>query len=392
MLSGIRVVSFSHFLQGPSACQMLGDLGADIVKIEPLRGAFERHWSAADAFLGEWSLFFLLGNRNVRSVSADLKASSSRSVMLDLVKTADVVVESYRPGVMERLGLGYGDVRDLNPQVIYCSLSGYGSDGPYRDRPGQDVLLQTLSGLAAATGDAGSSPIPAGASIVDQHGAALAAMGILAALLARERTGQGRRVESNLLGAALDLQLEPLTYAANGFASTRSATGISSMYYKPPYGVFATADGHVCLSLTALSKLAALLGDPWLDEIPEGEVFARRDEINARIAVNLSRRTTAEWVDDFDSAGLWHAPVNSYADVLSDPQVIHNETFNDVVLADGTAVRLPTHPLRYNRDKPPIARVPPRLGQHTREVLEQLGLSTEEIAKLISNGAFYAAD
>ena len=233
-LAGVQVVSFTHFLQGPSASQLLADLGADVIKVEPLDGAFERSWSAPDAFVGGRSAFFLLGNRNVRSMAMNLKSPRAAEAIRRLISGADVLIESFRPGTMDRLGFGHKELRESNPRLIYCSLSGYGSSGPYSERPGQDVLIQAMSGLAMATGREGDPPTPAGASLVDQHGAVLAAFGILAALAQRDRTGVGLKVESNLLSAALDLQIEPLTYALNGFRPRRSRAGISSGYYKSP--------------------------------------------------------------------------------------------------------------------------------------------------------------
>ncbi|WP_316778351.1 CaiB/BaiF CoA transferase family protein [Streptomyces sasae] len=391
MLSGLRVVSFTHFLQGPSTSQILADLGADVIKVEPPGGAFERSWSGPDAYLGGTSVFFLLGNRNTRSIAVDLKAPESREVLDRLLATADVLVENFRPGAMDRLGFGHERLKSLNPRLVYCSLSGYGSDGPYRDRPGQDVLIQALSGLAAATGTADGAPTPVGASLVDQHGAVLGAMGILAALQRRERTGEGCKVESNLLNAALDLQIEPLAYHLNGFVGERSASGVSSMYYKAPYGVFATADGHLCISLTGLPALRALFDDPWFDDIAEGESYARREQVNARIAKHLRQRTTAEWSDRLAAHKIWFSPVNTYADVVTDPQVAHNRSIVSFEHPDAGTVRVLGHPVTYDGDRPGVRAVPPALGADTATVLESLGYTAQEVDVLVRKGALHRA-
>ena len=382
MLDGIRVVSFTHFLQGPSATQMLADLGADVIKVEPPTGAFERSWSGPDAYLGGESVFFLLGNRNVRSLAADIKDPEWLEVVLRLADEADVLIESFRPGVMDRLGLGWEQLRSRNPRLVYCSLSGYGGDGPYKDRPGQDVLLQSLSGIAAVTGAAGVPPTPVGASLVDQHGAVLGAFGILAALHGRERTGQGARVESNLLSAALDLQIEPLSYYLNGFVGKRSASGISSPYYKAPYGVFATADGYLTLSLNAHGLLATVFEDDWFRGQDEQSSYDRREEVNERIAKHMVLRSTEEWTAVFTAAKVWFAPVNTYADIVGDPQVLHNKTFTEFDHPRAGTVKLLGHPVTYDGERPGVRTPPPALGAANRDVLTELGLSADDVERL----------
>ena len=391
MLSGLRVVSFTHFLQGPSASQMLADMGAEVIKIEPPTGAFERSWSGPGAYLNDESVFFLLGNRNVRSMCIDLKAEQSRQILQDLLATADVLIESFRPGVMARLGLGYEQVSELNPRIIYCSLSGYGSDGPYVDRPGQDVLLQAFSGLAAASGREDQPPTPPGASIVDQHGAALGTMGILAGLLGRERSGKGTLVESNLLNAALDLQIEPLAYYLNGFTGERSGSGVSSMYYKAPYGVFETADGHLCLSLNSLATLNRLFTDPWFEEIGEADSYKRRDEVNRRVIKHMKEQPTAHWVTRCSDAGAWFAPVNTYAEVIADPQVNHNESFISFDHPEAGPVQVLGHPVKYGGRRPGLRSLPPGLGADTRPVLASLGYSETRIDSLLTEGVVHNA-
>lgn len=383
MLEGIRVLSFTHFLQGPSATQMLADLGAEVIKIEPPQGAFERSWSGPDAYLDGTSVFFLLGNRNVRSIRADLKDPAWGEAIRRLVTTADVLIESFRPGAMARLGLGWEEVHALNPRLVYCSLSGYGADGPYRDRPGQDVLLQSLSGLAAASGTGAQPPTPTGASIVDQHGATLGAVGILAALHGRARTGKGTLVESNLLGAALDLQIEPFSYHLNGFGARRSSAGVSSGFYKAPYGVFETADRYVTLSLNALAKLDALFDDSWFTEVGEANSYDRRDEVNERVAEHLRQRPLAEWETRFVEHGVWFAPVQDYAEVEHDPQVQHNKAIIEFEHPQAGRVRTLGHPITYDGVRPGVRTVPPGLGDHTRDVLEEIGLDAQSVRSLV---------
>jgi crotonobetainyl-CoA:carnitine CoA-transferase CaiB-like acyl-CoA transferase len=387
MLSGLRVISFTHFLQGPSASQLLADLGADVIKIEPSSGAFERSWTGPGEFIEGESPFFALGNRNVRSMVIDLKHPSSAAVLRDLLADADVLIESFRPGTLDRLGLGYEELSVLNPRLVYASLSGYGSDGPYKDRPGQDVLVQAMSGLAMATGRGGQAPTPVGACVVDQHAAVLGAFGILAALHGRARTGLGTKVESNLLNAALDLQIEPLTYAMNGLSNSRSASGVSSSFYKAPYGIFDTADGHLCISLTSLATLEKVFEDDWFSTITESESFAQREPINERVASHMLSRTSAEWSGHFAAHKVWFAPVNGYDDVLTDPQVLHNDSFDSYEHERAGTIRVLKHPVMYGGVRPGIRSSPPELGNGTRAVLGELGYNSERIEALFADGA-----
>lgn len=207
MLKDIQLLSFTHFLQGPSAVQILGDLGADVIKIENVNGAFERQWAGAEAFLHSESVFFLLAGRNQRSLSIDLKDEAGKAIIWDLMKQTDVIVENFRPGVMDRLGFGYEAVSEFNPGIVYCSCSGFGSSGPYKDRPGQDLLIQSMSGLAMLSGRSGDPPIPVGTAIVDQHAAVLAAMGVLAALYERTKTGIGKKWKATCSAQLLTCKL-----------------------------------------------------------------------------------------------------------------------------------------------------------------------------------------
>ena len=267
LLSGIRVVSFNHFLLGPMGIQMLGDLGADVIAVENAEGAWQRHWAGGDIWHDGQSVLYLCANRNKRSVAIDLKSDKGREIALRLVDTADVVAENFRPGVMEKLGLGYATLQERKPGLIYASASGYGPDGPYVDKPGQDLLAQALFGMMAITGQASTGPRPAGASIIDHHGAALFAMGILAAIVRRQRTGQGCRVDASLMQSALDLQAEPLVAWLNAAVkppAIHAYRHVAGWYYAAPYGVYATKDGHMALSLSPLEIVGEAIGEPRL--------------------------------------------------------------------------------------------------------------------------------
>ena len=387
-LEGVKVISLTHFLQGPSGVQTLADLGADVVKIEPPgRGAWERSWAGANTYLNGESVFFLLANRNQRSMTLNLKADAGRDVLLRLIRVSDVLVENYRPGVLGKLGFGYEVVAHENPRLIYCSCSGYGPGGPYTEYPGQDLLVQAMSGLLSLTGGGDDPPIPVGAPVVDQHAATLLALGVVAALHGRNKTGKGCRVDVSLLAAALDLQIEPLAYYLNdGRLRPRSANGLASTFHEAPYGIYRTRDHWIAVSLNPVPRLAEVTGSAALAAFREDERFERREEIASVLAEVLRGRTTREWIELLRPAGIWCAPVNGYSEVVEDPQVLWNQSFLEFDHPRAGRVRVLGHPLRYDGNPPPFRRRPPGLGEHSDEVLKELGYSSSEIAQLRSQG------
>jgi len=388
LLTGVRVVSLTHYLQGPSCVQFLADLGADVVKIERIGGAYERHWSGAKAFLNEdSSVFFLLAGRNQRSVELNLQSDEGRAALWRLIEKADVLVENFRPGTLDRRGFSYAQVQARNPRIIYCSLTGFGSEGPAREKPGQDLLLQSLSGIAMLSGRAGDPPVLLGSALVDQHAATLGALGIIAALFRRERTGAGAKVDSNLLSAALDLQIEPLNYHLNGTKLyDRSESGISSRFHQAPYGVFKTADGWLTLSLAEGTTLAAAFEEPQFARWTKDDQFDQRETVNRLVAEHMAKKTTSEWEAVFAAHGMWCARVRDYDEVLADPQLVANQSileFDDPVAG---RVRALAHPIKYDRETPALRRPPPAVGQHTEEVLRELGYSSDNLEKLRRGG------
>ncbi len=390
MLSGIKILSFTQFLLGPAAVQYLSDMGADVIKIEPPKvGAWERTWSGGAAFKNDVSVFYMLAHRNVRCLTLNLKHPDGLAVARRLIEGADVLVQNFRPGVMEKMGLGYDQVKEINPRIIYASASGYGEDSPYRGLPGQDLLIQAISGLMAATGRAGDMPTAPGAAIVDQHSAALLAMGILGALFHRERTGEGQKVEIAMVQGALDLQLEPVSYFLNGGKLERPREPLASTFHEAPYGVYETKDGYIVLSLSPIKVIREALGGP--PELAPYEdrklAMEKREEIRRALDPFFRTMTVDEALKLLQSHGVWCARVNDYEQVFADPIVRFLDPLWEMDHPQAGRVRLLKHPVRYGAGEPEVRRIPPGLGEHNEEILKELGYSSEEIDRMGSAGA-----
>jgi crotonobetainyl-CoA:carnitine CoA-transferase CaiB-like acyl-CoA transferase len=382
LLRGVRVLSFTQFLLGPAGVQYLADMGADVIKIEAPGGQlYERTWSGCDLFLNGISAFFLCANRNQRSLTLDLKQPEGQAIAKRLVAEADVLVQNFRPGVAARLGLDYEELAALNPRLIYVSASGYGETSPYRDRPGQDLLIQAMSGLASISGRGDAPPTPTGSPIVDQHGAALLAMGVLAALFDRTRTGRGQKIEVIMLRAALDLQLEVLTYYLNGGRMRKSATSLASMVHPGPYGVYQTKDSYLVLSSSPLPSLQAALQLPELDPIAKERYnFRHREQVAQILEPVIRKRTTAEWLEYLIPRGVWAAPVLTYDELFAHPVAQSADVTEEVDHPVAGHVRLLRFPLEFSSGRAGVRRLPPASGEHTDEILHELGYTQEERA------------
>lgn len=388
----MRVVSFCHYLQGPACTQYLADMGADVVKVEPLRGAFERHWSGGKSYIGDVAAFVLATNRNKRSLAVDLKNPAGKDVVLRLIDSADVVMENYRPGVLDRLGFGYEAIRKRKPDIIYASASGLGATGPAAARPGQDLLMQARSGLVAVTGGGEQGPAVVGAAIVDQHGAALLAMGILGAYVRRLQTGVGTYIESSLFGAGIDLQSEALTmyYAApDRTKALRRDRHVGSWYHDAPYGLYELADCRIVLSMNDPAKLAAALDSDALRALEHVDRYAERDRYARTVADILRARSYAGVASAFEAHGIWHERVQDYEELRHDPQAIHNGVFGEMNVR-GQAATFINHPLRYDGKVPACRKIPLEPGADSLEILSELGYDASERRRLVECGAIGA--
>ena len=387
MLNNLKVLAFTHYLQGPSCAQIFGDLGADVIKIESPKGAFERSWSGPGSFVNGVSVFFMLANRNMRSMAINLKSEEGKRIIYQLIQDYDIVIENFRPGVMEKLGFGYEALKEHNPRIIYCSLSGFGSSGPYCNRPGQDLLAQSMGGIVDMTGS--NRPTPVGTSFADAHSATLAAVGILAAVHNRDETGMGHKVDVNLVESVLNLQMEPFAYYLNTPEKVWPApisTGLANRFQGSPYGVYETKDGYISISLSKHADMVSVLEPGCLDAFTEQDAIDRRDEYDAVVAEQLKKKTTDDWCRIFTQAGIWHVKPYTYQDIEQDPQIQWNKTILTILHPIAGDVRVLNHPIKYDGNSTPL-RIPPQSkGASTQEILLQLGYTPQDIQLLYDQG------
>lgn len=323
-LDGLLVLDFALFLAGPLCALRLADMGARVIKIErPDGGDLCRQLYINDLRLDDDSMLFHSINRNKQSYAANLKDPSELARVKQLIARADVLITNFRPGVMKRLGLDFESCRTLNPRLVYGAISGYGTEGPWADKPGQDLLAQSLSGLLHLTGNADDPPTPMGLAVADMFAGHFLCEGILAQLVKRSIHGTGGLVETSLLEALLDFQFEVLTTHLNdgGKPPLRSAVGNGHAYLGAPYGVYRTADGWIALAMIPLATLGPLIGLPDLANISRADTFAQRDPIKRRIGEVLKHQPTAHWLSIFEPADVW------CAEVLDWPRLLEHEAF-----------------------------------------------------------------
>jgi len=395
-LEGVRILDFSHLLQGPFATQLLGDMGADVIKIERA-GAGDMFRSMT--FFAKWvggseSPNFLAWNRNKRSIALNLKSKRVHDLIMDMAKREDVVVQNFRPGVLAKLGYGYEDFKAINPRIIYCSGSGYGESGPYVERPGQDMLIQGLTGLISNTGRGDQAPVPAGAGLADQIGAMNMVYGILSALYYREKTGKGQKIEVNLLAVMIaHLAQEYVAVLNLGEDLVRPNSGIGHPGMQAPFGIYATSDGYVSIAMSPFKTLYETLDTPGLavyDDLKT--LYDKRDEVWEKVDAETRKFTTAELLERLLAADIWCAEVKDIRRAAEDPQVKYMGILTTYQHPKAGTVRVPAPAVRMSETPATIDRPAPLVGQHGREILAEFGVPPAEIEALVASGEMTVAE
>jgi formyl-CoA transferase/CoA:oxalate CoA-transferase len=389
-LDGIRVLDLGRHLAGPTCAMWLGDLGADVIKIENPEHGEDARTSGPPFYNGE-SAFFLAANRNKRSLALDIKTPGGQDIFRRLAATADVVVENFRPVVMDALGIGYDVVSETNPGIIFCSISGFGKDGPFADRPGLDQIIQGFSGLMSITGFEGGDPVRVGIPIADLLTGLFGAYGVLAALQAREKTGRGQRVDTSLLESMVGMLAFQATRYLNGGDVPPPAGNHHPI--NAPYGVFRTSDGYVNIGATGdkrWPKLCQVLDAPELFEDPRfktnGGRHEHRLELADLISQRLQTRTSDEWEQILNENGIPCGAIYTVDQTLDHPQVRHREMVVELDHPKAGPISLLGLPVKLSATPGSVRLAPPVLGQDTREILRGIGMADVEIQGLAERG------
>ena len=389
-LAGVRVLELAHLIAGPICGMYLGDMGADVIKVEA-PNAPDAGRSVYRAYRGGEGVLHLTVNRNKRGVSVDLRRPEGRALFRRMAAWTDVVIEGFRGGVAEKLGIDYASVRDTNPRLIYCSLSAFGPTGPWREKPGLDSLAQAVGGLMAITGEPDGGPVLCGAPVADTLGGLLAIQGILTALIARERTGQGQRVDTSLLNGMLLAHTARLSvFHETGESPGRWGSGHPEI---APYQALRAKDDWIFVAVWVerlWRPFCEAIGRPELADDPrfatrEGRL-ARRANLAATLAPIFTERTVAEWMAVLEEADVLCAPVNDYAGMVRDPQVVATGMIAEQEHPRAGRFTTIGIPVTFEKTPGSIRRPAPALGEHTREVLGEVGCSAAEMDALTAAG------
>lgn len=378
-LDGIIVIDMSQFLSGPYCSLRLMDLGARVIKVErPGKGDLSRQLYLSDTEIGGDSTIFHAINRGKESFAVDLKNEEDLAALRRLISKADVFIQNFRPGVIERLGLDYASVSALNPRIVYASISGYGEEGPWVSRPGQDLLAQSRSGVMWLSGDEGQGPVPMGLAVADMLAGAAAAQGILAYLVRRGVSGKGGHVQTSLLEALVDFQFEVLTTFLNDGRRLpkRSAVRSAHAYLAAPYGVYPAKDGFLAIAMTPIPKLADLMQiealAPYRDD--PASWFSERDRIKEIIAQKTAEKTVDEWLAILEPADIWCAKVLNWHELLEHDGFKVLDMLQTVTREDGVSILTTRSPIRLDGNRPKVERAAPRIGEHSEAIRKEFGL------------------
>lgn len=389
-LAGMRVLELAQIMAGPTCGMMLADLGADVIKIEKVDGGDDAR-GYRDPQINGVSAPFLMLNRNKRGIALDLKAPEGREVFLRMVREADVVIENFRKGTLEKLGLGYDTLSGINPGLIYCAISGYGRTGPAADKGGFDLIAQGFTGLMAITGEEGGPPLRTGNSIADINAGILAAFGILAAYQHKQKTGKGQIVETSLIEAGLQ---QLCWHAAIHFATGESPGPSGSAHIlATPYQAFPTQDGYIIVggaNEKNWERIAQVLGRPeWLDDPRyrrNADRMRHRDTLLPAMSGILSTRPSVHWLAEFDKAGVPAGPVHSVGEALSHPQTLARGMVVEQQHVEAGPIKTIGLPVKLSATPAQYLRPSPRLGEDTRALLAECGYAEEEIAAMLRDG------
>lgn len=394
-LAGMRVLELAQIMAGPTCGMMLADMGADVVKVEKLPGGDDSR-SYREPRVNGVSAPFMIMNRNKRGIALNLKEPEGREILLRMVKQADVLTENYRRGTLEKLGVGYDVLSQVNPGLIYCAVSGYGRDGPYGGKGGFDLIAQGFAGLMSVTGEPGGPPVKTGNSVADINAGILAVVGITAAYAHKLKTGQGQVVETSLMEAALQQTYwQAATYFATGESAGRTG---SAHLLSAPYQAFRTRDGWINVggaNQPNWERVTDVLGHPeWRDDPRFLTNTARMQNLPALIAAIepiLITRDKADWIAAFDAAGVPVGPVHTIGEALSHPQTLARNMVVDLVHPQAGPTKAIGCPIQFSRTPTQITRPAPMLGEHSRELLKEYGYKDSEIDAFVAQGVIEEA-
>ncbi|MBT3777183.1 MAG: CoA transferase [Pelagibacteraceae bacterium] len=395
-LSDVKVLDFSHLLAGPFATQTLGDYGAEVYKIERIHvGDDFRRWNFFNKKVGNYSsASYMAWNRNKRSIALDIRKPEAKKIIYKMAESCDIVIQNFRPGVMAKRGYGYEDFKKINSKIIYCSGSGYGESGPYVNKPGQDLLLQGLTGLAKNTGRSSYPPTQLGAGIADQLGSLNMVIGILSALHYRNQTGKGQEIKVDLLSVLLQHQLQEFVAVLNlNQEFERPDSGVGHPGSGAPFGIYKTKDDYITIAVASLEDLSEILGDQDLKKYSQGPSGAmgsdlqitKRDEIFHYIE-NLTKKHTTEFLDKkLSEKGCWSAPLKTHKEVFDDPQVKHMNMFSTFSHPKYGNVKTVSPAVKMSETPTKISKPVPMIGEHGYEILKEFGYSEDEIKNFIKD-------